>query len=388
MIREVGRWSEMAGDAPAVDLGEVILLPGLVNSHCHLDYTDMAGQITPLRSFADWVKSITTLKAGWSYTEFAQSWVNGARMLLRNGVTTVADIEAVPELLPDAWEATPLRVHSFLEMTGVKSRRQPKLILDEAIATLERLRHDRSRGGLSPHAPYSTMPELLRLSAAAARERGWRLTTHVAESIQEFEMFVHGRGEMFDWLARNERDMADCGRGTPVQHLETHGLLADNLLAIHVNYLGAGDAELLARQGVSVVHCPRSHTYFQHQPFPYAELARAGVNICLGTDSLASVTRRRGEAMELNMLAEMKAFAAKEPGVAPETILRLATVNGARALGVEGHVGELVAGAAADLIAIPYGGADADADAAVIHHAGAVAASMIDGQWAIEPPAA
>src|SRR5687767_7548203 len=94
------------------DLGDVVLLPGLINAHCHLDYTNMAGKISPPRSFADWIKTIVALKAEWSYTEFAESWVRGAAMLLRGGVTTVADVEAVPELLPEMWHATPLRVIS------------------------------------------------------------------------------------------------------------------------------------------------------------------------------------------------------------------------------------------------------------------------------------
>src|SRR5438874_2028288 len=96
-IRAVGRWSDLAA-TPAeniFDLGERVLLPGLVNAHCHLDYTDLAGQIAPPKSFADWIKALVALKAGWDYSDFAQSWLRGAKMLLRSGVTTVADIEAV-----------------------------------------------------------------------------------------------------------------------------------------------------------------------------------------------------------------------------------------------------------------------------------------------------
>ena len=144
---------------------------------------------------------------------------------------------------------------------------------------------------LSPHAPYSTLPELLRLSAEIARERNWRITTHVAESEQEFEMFMHARGKMFDWLQRNERDNSDCGLGSPVAHLARNGLLGENLLAIHVNLLAPGDAELLGEHQVHVVHCPRSHDYFRHPPFPRRQLADAGVNLCLGTDSLSTVRK-------------------------------------------------------------------------------------------------
>jgi len=387
-IRSVGRWRDRAVGAgeQVEDLGDAVLLPGLVNAHCHLDYTDLAGEIPATRLFTDWIKSITTAKAGKIYADFAQSWLRGAQMLLRTGTTTVADIEVVPELLPEVWLATPLRVFSFLEMTGVKSRREPRLVLDDAVRKIESLPVSRGGAGLSPHAPYSTTPELLRLSAATAREKGWRLVTHVAESDLELEMFSHARGEMFDWLQRNERDMSDCGLGSPVQHRERHGYLADNLPAVHVNYLAPGDAALLERRGVNVAHCPRSHDFFQHRRFPREELAGVGVNICLGTDSLASVTKVRGRPMELNLFTEMQSFAAAHPDVPPETIVRMATLNGARALGMKGIIGELSENALADLIAVPFAGNCADALEAVVHHVGDVAASMIDGEW-VRPPA-
>ena len=389
-IAAVGRWQDLSARAAesAVDLGESILMPGLVNTHCHLDYTDLAGEIAPTKLFTDWIKTITTAKAGRIYADFAQSWVRGVRMLLRTGATTVADIEAVPELLPEIRQATPLRVFSFLEMTGVKSRRDPRLILDEAVRKIESLPPPAGGAGLSPHAPYSTVPELLRLSATVAREKGWRLTTHVAESAEEFEMFTHARGPMFDWLKRNGRDMTDCGLGSPVQHLERNGCLADNLIAVHVNYLASGDAALLAQSGVSVVHCPRSHAFFQHRRFPREALADAGANICLGTDSLASVVQTRGQAPELNLFAEMQAFAAACPEAPPETVLQMATVNGARALGLPGRIGQLSENSLADMITVPFAGKSAHALEAVVHHAGEVSASMIDGAWAIKPSTA
>ena len=387
-IRTVCGWRDLTvrPGEQVVELGDTVLLPGFVNAHCHLDYTDLAAEIPATKLFTDWIKSITTAKAGQIYADFAQSWLRGAQMLLRTGTTTVADIEAVPELLPEVWLATPLRVFSFLEMTGVKSRHEPRFVLDEAVRKIQSLPVSRGGAGLSPHAPYSTLPELLRLSAASAREMGWRLVTHVAESDLELEMFVHARGEMFDWLQRNERDMSDCGLGSPVQHLERQGYLADNLLAVHVNYLAPGDAALLERRGVSVAHCPRSHAFFQHRRFPREEFAGVGVNICLGTDSLASVTKVRGRPIELNLFIEMQYFAAAHPDVPPETIVRMATLNGARALGMQGKIGELSENAMADLIAIPFTGNCADAFAAAVHHVGDVAASMIDGEW-VRPPA-
>ncbi len=382
----VGRWADLtaAERADAVDLGDHILLPGLINAHCHLDYTGMAGKISPPKNFADWIKAIVALKAEWSYADFAQSWLHGAKMLLRSGVTTVADIEAVPELLPEMWAATPLRVISFRELINIRPQPTADEIVGAAAREWAALPDAATRAGLSPHAPYSTSRELLELAARAARQHGWRLTTHVSESESEFEMFLYRHGALYDWL-KSQRDMSDCGLGSPVRHLERCGYLGENLLAAHVNYLWRDDAATLGGNRVSVVHCPRSHAYFRHLHFPREALAAAGVNLCLGTDSLASVRTTRGEPVELNLFAEMKAFATKYPDVAPATILQMATMNGAQALGRRGELGELSPNALADLISIPFTGKASDAHDAVVHHAGDVAASMIDGQWAIAP---
>ena len=368
-----------------LDLGDMLLLPGLVNAHCHLDYTDLAGLLTQPKEFPDWIKLIVTAKSGWSYTDYAQSWLNGAKMLLRHGVTTVADIEAVPELLPEVWEPTPLRVISFLELLNVRSWHSAAQIVHEAEQMLDSLPHAEGRVGLSPHAPYSTSPDLLRHAAAAARRHGWPLTTHVAESREEFDMFAHRRGTLFEWLA-SQRDVSECGLDSPVRYLARQGLLGPDFLAIHANYLADGDARLLGGHGASVVHCPRSHAFFRHERFPLETLRAEGVNICLGTDSLASTTQRRREPLALDLFAEMRALAASTPELSAESILRLATINGARALHREGQIGELVAGACADLIAIPWNGRNADAYETVLAHPGDVAAAMIDGKWAVPPP--
>lgn len=386
-IASIGSWKHLRASkqGEAIDLGNSILLPGLVNAHCHLDYTDMAGKVPPQKSFTDWIKLITSAKSEWNYSEFAESWLRGARMLLRTGTTTVADFEAVPELLPEVWTATPLRVISFLELTGVRSRRKPRSILQEALERIESLSRGRCRAAVAPHAPYSTVPELLRRTAAAARRRRWPLSIHVAESTQEFEMFMNGSGEMFEWLRRNERDMSDCGVGSPVQHLERCRALSKNLLAVHVNFLAARDASLLARKKASVVHCPRSHFYFRHQKFPLRELTRARVNVCLGTDSLATVYKKPKEPVELNMFDEMRSFARAHSRLPPQKILHLATLNGALALGLDRKIGRLSKGAFADLITIPFAGNAADAYEAVLDHRRDVSASMIDGNWAVEP---
>jgi cytosine/adenosine deaminase-related metal-dependent hydrolase len=386
-IAAVGSWRNLAGESrgKVMDLGESILLPGLVNSHCHLDYTNMAGLLPPAKRFTDWLKLIVSVKAHWELSDYRESWREGARMLLRNGTTMVADIEAFPQLLPDCWEATPLRILSLVEMIGLSGQREPQAILNEALERIARLRHGRCRVGLSPHAPYSTVPELLRLSARAARRHHWLLSTHVAESAEEFDMFTRAKGEMFEWLKQSGRNMSDCGSVSPVQHMNRYGALGKNLLAVHANYLKRGDADLLAKRRVHVIHCPRSHRYFRHDPFPLKRLARAGVNLCLGTDSLATVFKKRREAVELNMFEEMRQLSSEPDAPAPKAILRMCTLNGALALGFSGQMGELKEGALADLIALPFQGKTARGYEAVMEHSGPVTANMIGGGWVLRP---
>lgn len=351
-----GRLAAVGGPRPAagaLDLGDAILLPGLVNAHCHLDYTGMAGMIPPPSNFPDWVKQILSIKAHWSYTEFAESWVKGARMLLADGVTTVADIEAVPELLPDVWESTPLRVCSLFEMTGVRSRAAAKELLGRTLGQIQPLRgHPRSWCGLSPHAPYSTPVDLLAEAGMASEADHWTLSIHLSESLEEFEMFTQSRGPLYEWL-KPQRSMSGCYGDSPIRLAGLAGALGPRTIAVHCNYLAEGDLELLAGSKTSVAHCPRSHDYFGHSPFQAAALAQAGVNLCLGTDSLASTRKRNGRNPSLSLRAEMRVFAGKHPEVRASEILGMASWNGARALGREFELGELCAGARADFVAIP-----------------------------------
>jgi cytosine/adenosine deaminase-related metal-dependent hydrolase len=387
-VAAFGRWSDLQRNfsGPTHDLGEVILLPGLVNAHCHLEYTGLAGQLTPPRTFPDWIKAILAAKSACSPEDFHGFWLAGAQQLLESGTTTVANIESHSAGLPSRRAATPLRVYSFHEMTGVKSRRPPAKIITEAEQQLDSLELSPGGVGLSPHAPYSTLPDLLAAAAELGTRRHWWTTTHVAESEAEFEMFMYRRGPMFDWLAR-ERPMDDCGLGSPVQHLAKHGLLSARFLAVHANYLWQGDASLLAARGASVVHCPQSHAYFGHRCFPCEELESASVNVCLGTDSLASTRVKRGQPVTLSMFDEMRAFASRDASLNPAGILTRATVNGARALGLQGQAGEISSGSWADLVALPGTPELSQVFETILAHHGPVAASMIAGQWAWRNPA-
>ncbi len=380
-IGAVGSFRELRRKhrTPVIDLGEVILLPGLINTHCHLDYTGMGGQLSPTRNFSDWIKAIVTLKAQWSYSDFAQSWLSGASMLLRSGTTTVVDIESIPALLPDVVTSTPLRVISCIELLSVRSRDSARQMVNAALNVLASL--PAHSGGLSPHAPYTTTPELLRGAAAAARECNVPITTHVSESADEFEMYQQGSGAMFNWLKR-QRDMSDCDGVSPIAHLARNGMLSPQFLAVHANYLAPGDAELLGRGGSTVVHCPRSHGFFRHAAFPLEELQHAGVNICLGTDSMATMSKLRGEPFALDLFSEMRAFSNTYPALEPKRVLEMATLHASQAVGRASEFGRLAVGAQADIIAV-RSDRSSQIYETVLNHRGDVSASMIGGTWAI-----
>jgi cytosine/adenosine deaminase-related metal-dependent hydrolase len=385
-ITGLGKWEARTSARQKLeDLGEVILMPGLINAHCHLDYTCLAGHLPPPRSFSTWIQALVALKASLTPEELADSWRAGAEMLARTGTTTVADTEAYPELLPTAWESTRLRIISFREIIALRDDAAARAAVEQQIRSWRQLTSKcRRETGLSPHAPYTTTAAVLSWAKNAARARGWRLVTHVAESAEEWEMFQNRQGRMFDWL-KSQRKMSDCGERSPVQHLEHCGYLGEDVLAIHANYLGPGDVATLAQRRTHVVHCPRSHEYFGHSAFAYGELTKAGLNVCLGTDSLASVRKGTNQKVELNLFSEMQAFAAKHPEVDPGTVLKMATVNGARALGLGDRLGAIRAGMLADLIALPFAGPVRTGVVAAVNPVGPPARVMVGGKW-IQPP--
>jgi aminodeoxyfutalosine deaminase len=404
-VIRVGTWEELGSPRDAIDLGDVILLPGLVNSHCHLDYSGMGDKILPPSSFPDWIKLLIGYKSETSLEQFAKSWLEGALMLAQTGTTTVADIESFPEILPRVLPHLPLRLFSFLEV--LSPRATPVAPAEVLQNFLRRVPFERLGGqgaqpnrwpqpmmaggvnpgwwfGLSPHAPYSTTPELLAACQELAARHGWRLASHISESEPEFQMYMYATGALHEWL-RNQRDMADCGHGSPLRVFDQAGLIHESMLAVHMNYLWLDDAEILGRRGASVAHCPRSHRYFKHGCFPHRALTGAKVNICLGTDSMASMESGPNGTSGLNMFTEMQMFASWDSTVSAEHILRLATVNGAQALGLKGRLGQLSAGAYADLIAIPYPGGKTSVYEKAIHHQGPVSASMVGGRWVVPP---
>ena len=193
-------------------------------------------------------------------------------------------------------------------------------------------------------------------------------------------MFKDGCGELYDFLKELERPMHDCGHDTPFGWLWRNGAIRAEWLLAHLNVLAESDFALLAalapEQLPSVVHCPGSHRYFGHPPFPFERLAALGVNLCVGTDSLASTD-------SLSLLGELRRVRESVPGLAAEALLRTVTLAPARALGQQGRLGCLCPDAHADLIAIPFCGVPEEAAEACIAHTGRVPWMMLDGQVAV-----
>lgn len=348
-IADVGRYDELrARQTGAItDLGEVVLLPGLINAHCHLDFTALRGAIAPQRSFADWILQINALRRNLSEEDFLESIARGFSEARRWGTTTIANVESVPALLAHM-RPPPLRTWWFAELIDVRTPLSAAQRVEDILACFEGKESWRGGFGLSPHAPYTVSPGLLLLAKEAAARNHMLLTMHVAESAEEMEMFRDGRGRLFDLLQSLGRPMEDCGAGkTPVAVMLDRGVIDERWIVVHLNELEEKDFARLERgPRFHIAHCPRSNGYFRHRPFALKKLIDLGFNICLGTDSLASNS-------SLSIFAEMQTLRDAHPWLWPEGILQLATTNPARALHQDRVLGKIRVGFQADLIALP-----------------------------------
>ena len=342
-IAAVGRFDEIqrqkSGDL--VDLGESVLLPGLINAHCHLDYTVLRGKILPCQSFADWIRAINAEKAKLSEQDYIDSINAGFDEVQRFGTTTIANLTVFPKLIAAIKE--PVRTWWFGELIDVRNPEQADEIVDEAVAYLSSASH----WGLAPHAPFTGSARLYARCEEIAAQHNALLTTHLAESRDEMLMFRDGTGPTFDFLKSIGRPTDDCGRETPIARFLRTRTIDDRWIIAHMNELDSGDFDLLqTAPKFHIAHCPRSHRFFQHAPFALQRLRALGFNICLGSDSLASNS-------DLSLFAEMRELLRKHPSVSPMETLEMVTTNGAIALGQRDSIGCLTVGAYADMIALP-----------------------------------
>ncbi len=381
-ITGVGGYRDLPPDdgEPVVDIGESIIFPAFVNAHCHLEYSGLAGELSRHVSFTDWLKQMVSIKQSLTHDDHEAAWLAGADMLLRTGCGTVVNIESLPGLYERMASETPLQVCPFTELIGYHPGDVSELV-DLAKRELMANAPLALNTGLSAHAPYTVTPEALNVLAMFADEHSLSTTIHLAESDDEWEMFTDGTGPLYDTMGSLGRLMDDCGMGTPVQHLAKSGGFAKKTLVVHANRLTDADVELLRRADADVVHCPRSRAWFGHGGFDYDRLAKAGLNICLGTDSLASIGGGR-EAAALDMFAEMQEFSRRHASLECEDILQMAPTNGAKAMRLGNEIGQIRDGLKANMAMIPLVGTLSEVPEMILHHKGPVKMLMVAGRRA------
>ena len=328
-----------SGTSPTHDLGEAVLMPGLVNAHTHLDLTNSADSIQRVPKFTDWIFQIIGKR---TLSTVGPSVREGVQQSLAGGVTTVGDIDGTGESA-QILRATPIRKVVFFEVLGFSGERAAIGLtrLGTYLDTLS-VSDPLLTPALSPHAPYSTSADIYRQCIAS----GLSVCTHIAETEEELEFLSSGTGAFLEYLEAFGISTAEWvpPQLTPVQYMETLGILRKSSLLVHCNYLTDADVTTLAESGVSMVFCPRSHHYFYHTDHPILRLLDRGINVAIGTDSLASN-------WSLSLLDELKFLARTQPCIRPEVLFDMATCNGVKALGLE-QVGRLEKGWQADIIAV------------------------------------
>lgn len=348
-IVRVGPWRTIephVGPGDAVEHSpDSAVLPGLVNAHTHLGLSDMAGKFEPTENFPAWIGRLTARLMLRSAGTVRRAVETGRDLALAAGTAAGAEMTHDPRLAdplaadPLAEECARWTVFGELFRFGEKGVAR----VGRTAAALEDLaRRTGLAVGLGPHAPYSTGPEVFMAARREADARGWPVTTHLHETEEEFAFTERGEGALATWMRR--LGVLPAGWRPPgvrpIAQLAEAGFFAGPVLVAHGNYLTDEEIRVLARSGSAVAWCPRSHAFFGHRDHPWRRLRAAGVPVCLGTDSLAS-------SPSLSVLDEMRFVVAREPDADPRTLLAMATVEGARALGLADRLGDLRAGLSA-----------------------------------------
>lgn len=315
-----------------------VLLPGLVNAHTH-------SPMTLFRGFADdmplsaWLgQHIWPAEARWVDAGFVRDGAELAMLeMLRGGTTCFNDMYFFPDVVARAVDASGLRAcigMIVLEQPTVWAQNAEEY-LRKGLAVRDQFRgHPRISMVFAPHAPYTVADSSFRQIQLLANELDTQIHMHVHETADE--------------IAESERRFSR----RPLQRLDEMGLLTPLLAAVHMTQLLPEEIALLRERGVSVVHCPESNLKLASGFCPVAELASAGINIALGTDGAASNN-------DLDMFGEMRSCALLAKGVAQRAdvapaaaVLSMATLNGAKALGLDDRIGSLLPGKEADVICV------------------------------------
>ena len=347
-ISKVGTFDEIKGladNAAIIDLKNTALLPGLINVHTHLDLTDSKNRIAPTSNFTHWVFQLIALKSRWKADDTIASIKKGIALCIAGGTTTVADIASAEHSF-SVLEKSPIRKVVYKEIIGLNPAYAQKIIAKTSMELAKINATDLYHAGISPHAPYSVSKELYMAASQLAKERNIQICTHIAETEDEIEFLAKGTGHL-SLLLQKLKAMPDGWQPPerrPIHYLYEAGVLNEKTLLIHCNYLTEEEIQLLHASGASVAFCPKSHHFFGHKNHPLPKLLEKGINVGLGTDSLASNDT-------LDILEEMK-FLYTHYSLSPKALFSIATKNGAKALGMETTIGQLKEGFEADMCGI------------------------------------
>jgi cytosine/adenosine deaminase-related metal-dependent hydrolase len=319
-----------------------VLLPGLVNTHTHIELPPFLDAIRA-EAFPEWVLNLINAKKALTTKDYACATKNNIGTLIQTGTTTVGEI--------CTHGVSPL----FIKRSGLRSAVYREIISMDPSASIPHLTSLISRpsplvrAGISPHTPYTVSEAVLRRIRKSAQEKHLKLCMHVAESKDEIRLLQRKTSglEKLYHLAHWDLDWAPKGKSS-FEYLDRIGFLSPNLLAVHAVQATNEDISLIKKTRVAVAHCPRSNKETGVGRMPLKKFLNAGITVGLGTDSLAS-------SPSLNMWDEMRYALQihKKDGITAQDIFRLATIGGAKALGMEREIGTLEIGKKADLIAVP-----------------------------------
>ncbi len=328
------------------DLGRCVVIPGFVNCHTHLELTDLGRPVTRRQDLTLWLDEVRELRNGKDDRYLVRSSQKGVEASIEYGTTTLVDhANSGNSYIP--LKDSGLRTYILFEMVAFPEHLYEKKakVLDDRIAMVEE--DELLEWGVAPHSVYGVSEKLLKKCREVVEGTDRIISVHTSEHEGEVELFQTGGGPFVDFLTRLGSDLSKWKAPgiTPVAYLDKLGLMTGHTLSIHNNYLKDGDFEIIRRTGASAVYCPRSHFYFYHRYHPFKKLLAEGIRVCFGTDSMVSN-------WSLDMLEELKFVYQSYEGVMPVELFRMATANGAAALGIGDRVGELKAGMEADICAI------------------------------------
>lgn len=345
------------------DCGNSAIIPGLINVHSHLELTAMRGFLESVEhDFFAWLQKLTTARLERMTADdlyVSSAW--GASEAVRAGVTCVADASSTAGESMRAVRDIGLRGIVFQESFGPDPR-LARENFEKLRTTVSRLREQETallRCGVSPHAPYSVCAPQLEMISRFALDENLPVMMHAAETEMEMSLIRAGRGPFADGL--RERGIEWRAPGvSPVQYLDDHGVLQTGPLLAHCIHVDKADIEKLKQTGSKVAHCPKSNAKLGHGVAPLGKLLDQGVEVGLGSDSVASnnTCDLFEEARFALLLARSETAASRSPRlITADEVLQTATLGGARALSLEGQVGELRAGLQADFAVVSLDGA-------------------------------